>query len=190
MKKTFLVIGIISIIAFTMSCDKTDVVKTETVLSESVIKTAEVEDPTASLELKVQVSNSMISLVSSNNSRGPIATIWRKNSNCTRMGICKWFPKNNNAINGRSFEGRELITPIIYNASNGSIEPIFLEYTSSPALLSQADIKFYVDEDFEIEVTPEMNLPFNKVVIPQGVIEYNSAIGLNGGYILQIVGRY
>jgi hypothetical protein len=69
------------------------------------------------------------------------------------------------------------------------IEPIILEFTSSPIFLSQEDIKFYVDEDFEIDVTSEMNLPFQKVVIPEGVIEYNSALGQFGGYILQIVGR-
>ncbi len=189
MKKMFFLIGIISFFALISSCDKTDVLNAEKRQSESTLKSSDEEDPTATLELKISVSSSEVALISSNKSRGPIATLWRKNSNCKKMGICKWFPKNTNVIDSRSFEGREIVTPIVYNASTGVIEPIILEFTSSPVFLSQEDIKFYVDEDFEIEVTSEMNLPFQKVVIPEGVIEYNSAIGQYGGYILQIVGR-
>jgi hypothetical protein len=185
MKNLLITLFIIFVFAFMQSCDKSEVSSNEQKQSESILKTT---DPTATLELKVQVSNSTTTFLSSNMSRGPIATLWRKNSNCTRLGICKWFPKTNNVIDDRTFEGREVVTPIIYNSSTGLIDPVVLEYTSLPTFLSQSDIKFYIDEDFELEVTSEMNLPFNKVVIQEGVIEYNSSIGQYGGYTLQIVG--
>lgn len=189
MKRMLIFIGIVLVFSFISSCEKADVFNSNQKQSESKFKSSDEEDPTSTLELKTPVSSSAIALIGSNKSRGPIATLWRKNSNCKKLGICKWFPKNTNVIDSRTFEGREIVTPIIYNASTGVIEPIILEFTSSPIFLSQEDIKFYVDEDFEIDVTSEMNLPFQKVVIPEGVIEYNSAIGQYGGYVLQIVGR-
>jgi hypothetical protein len=189
MKKTFFLIGIFSVFALISSCDKADVFNPNQQQSESIFKSSDEDDPTENLDLKISVSSSDSALISSNKSRGPIATLWRKKSNCRKLGICEWFPKNNDVIDSRTFEGREIVTPIIYNASTGVIEPIILEFTSSPVFLSQEDIKFYVDEDFEIEVTSEMDLPFRKVVIPEGIIEYNPEIGEYGGYILQIVGR-
>lgn len=189
MKRMFFLIGIISIFALVSSCDKADVLNSDQSQSESNLKSSDEADPTSTLELKVSTFISTIALVGSNKSLGPIATLWRKNSGCTRMGICKWFPKNSHVIDGRTFEGREVVTPIIYDVSTGVIEPITLEFTSSPVFLSQEDIKFYIDEDFEIEVTTEMNLPFQKIVIPAGVVLYNSSIGQYGGYVLQIVGR-
>lgn len=182
-------IGIILIFSFISSCDKADVINSDQKQSESNFKSSDEDDPTAALELKIAVSSSEVVLISSNKSRGPIATLWRKRGGCEKLGICEWFPKNTNIIDSRTFEGREVVTPLIYNASAGVFEPIILEFTSSPVFLSKEDIKFYVDEDFEIEVTSEMQLPFQKVVIPEGVIEYNSSIGQYGGYILQIVGR-
>ncbi|MCE1271429.1 MAG: hypothetical protein LWW88_07685 [Acinetobacter sp.] len=110
-------IGIVLVISFMSSCDKADVLNSNQKQSESKFKSSDEEDPTATLELKTPVSSSTIALIGSNKSRGPIATLWRKNSNCKKLGICKWFPKNTNVIDSRTFEGREIVTPIIYNAS-------------------------------------------------------------------------
>jgi hypothetical protein len=78
--------------------------------------------------------------------------------------------------------------PLIYDEVSESFDPIILAFTSSAKFLSEEDIQFYVDEDFEIEVTNEMNLPFKTVRIPKGVIKFNSSIGSYGGYVINIVG--
>ncbi len=145
----------------------------------------ETEDPTSVLDLEVKIDEATIQKIVKNKSLGPIATLWRKNSGCKKLGICKWFPNVHNDI---LLIGREVVLPIMYNVDSKSFEPITLAFTSSAKFLSEEDIQFYVDEDFEIEVINEMNLPYKTVRIPKGVIKFNSSIGSYGGYVINIVG--
>jgi hypothetical protein len=184
MKKMLLFIAIIAIFC---SCKKNEnISEFKNPSNEKYdVLVYEQEDPTSELDLEVIIDEAIIQKIVENKSLGPIATLWRKNSGCKKLGICKWFPKEHEDI---LLKGREVILPLIYNVDSESIEPIKLAFTSSAKFLSEEDIQFYVDEDFEIEVTNEMNLPFKRVRIPNGVIEFNSTIGSYGGYVINIVG--
>lgn len=184
MKKMFL---FIAIIAMAWSCKKTDNLSELTNPSNGKydLLKYDPEDPTSLLDLEVKIDEVTIQKIVENKSLGPIATLWRKNSGCKKLGICKWFPKEHDEI---LLKGREVILPLIYDEVSESFDPIILAFTSSAKFLSEEDIQFYVDEDFEIEVTNEMNLPFKTVRIPKGVIKFNSSIGSYGGYVINIVG--
>lgn len=184
MRKMFLAVAIIAIV---WSCQKTETTaKNLSDYSDNSLKLDSV-DPTSSLELEVLVDSSSLQGIINNNSRLPIATLWRKKANCRKLGICKWFPKPPSPTT-TSLTGREVNFPIIYNASSGTFSQIVLAFTSSPDFLSDEDIKFYIDEDFELSVTSDMNLPFQILKIQEDIIDYDSSIGHYGGYAISIIG--
>lgn len=111
-----------------------------------------------------------------------------KETNCTTLGVCKFTMKS--AIEDYSFIGREVNIPLIFDSTSRTFAKIKIEFTSSPSSLNSDLIRFYIDENFDLDVTPEMNLPFRKIGIPQNVIEYDSTIGQYGGYELNFVGIY
>lgn len=65
---------------------------------------------------------------------------------------------------------------------------VYLAFTSSPSFLSTEDIKFIIDEDFDLTVTSAMNLHFQTLRIEAATINYDSTIGQYGGYTINIIG--
>ncbi len=182
MKKLIL---LFTIIAITWSCQKieTKIDKKKSITEINSTK-EDVADPTVGLELEVVFNSSSVQGIINNESRWPTLVLWRKKFNCKRLGICKFHMSTDN----KRFVGREVNIPLIFNSSNSTFSKITIEFTSSPSFLSTEDIRFYIDEDFKIDVTPEMNLPYQKIRIPEGIIEYDSSIGQYGGYQITIIG--
>jgi hypothetical protein len=184
--KVFIVFIAVSL----FSCSKVDIPELKTDKMENqTFKNESCSDPTASLELSVALENGNgISVESKKPHWWVIATLWRKSAKCRKLGICEWFPDNTASVNSAIMTGRTVHFPIVFDTVNNVFEPILLSFTSSPLFLSSTDIKFYVDEDFDIYIDPENKTPFSAIRIPTGIINFDPLIGKFGGYKINIVG--
>ena len=184
MKKiVFLIVIIATTVAW--SCQKAKTIKEQkTLLFENNNKSDEF-DPTETLEFKVIFDTVHAKGIINNKSLWPTLKLWRKKGGCKKIGICTAHWKKNDEY---QFVGREVNVPIIYNSKTGIFSKVRLEFTSSPLFLDEDVIKFYIDDNFDFDVTPEMNLPFSIIRIEKGVIEYDETIGIFGGYELSFVG--
>lgn len=191
MKKNSITITVsLLLMVIFIACNKKEEPPTENERSLTTIS-GSIDDPTASLTFKVILTPSDINYIENNVITGAIADLWSKRSGCKKIGICKWFPKVFEPADPNVYSdlliGRSVIFPIILDA-NGNIKPITLAFTSTPDFLEEDDKVFRIDEDFFIEVTDNMNLPFNQLIINQGDVNFDPNIGEFGGYHVQIVG--
>lgn len=137
--------------------------------------------------MEVIFDSSSVQGIINNKALWPTLVLWKK-PKCEKLGVCKFKMKN--ATDDHSLIGREVDVPIIYDSVSNSFSKIKLEFTSSPSFLNSNDIRFYIIGDFDLDVTPEMNLPFNIIRISSGIIEYDSTLGSFGGYEFDFVGVY
>lgn len=176
---------LVSLLLNMASCDKNNIKNVELINQQNLQ-----EDPTINLQLNVKLNNSDISTLQNFNGSIPIEKLWRKRGGCKKVGICKWGTKvfePTDPFDVSYLTGREVLMPIILD-SYQNIRPVILQYTSDPTFLDSEDIKFYIDEDLTIDVTNDMNLPFDKIIIRENTIPYNPSIGNFGGYVINIEG--
>jgi len=190
MKKILLFSAIIAVITVVWSCQKTKTtIEKGSNLSENYNDfKSDTIDPTDGLDFKVIFDSSSVQSIINNEAMWPTLVLWRKKTHCTTIGICKFKMKD--ATKDYSFIGRDVNLPLIFNSSSNTFSKIKIEFTSSPSSLDSDMIKFYIDENFDLDVTPEMNLPFNKIRIQKRIIEYDSTLGQYGGYELSFLGIY
>jgi len=155
--------------------------------NESNITLDEELDPTSGFEFTSELDLT--------NAIGPVEygagfkifSIRRKSNGCKKFGICEWFPKNAEEPIDPWEVGRTVASLIAYDSLNNII-PINFIFTEFPIGLTSEDLKFGIDEDFVMAVTPQMNLPFDSLKIYADTLSFNSNLGSYGGYTVNVVG--